>query len=68
MLAYTRELDNYSRFLIVLNLTHRPCYFRPENFSFRGTVEIATFPEMEGKVISDNISLDGDEALLIRLE
>ncbi|WP_343670224.1 alpha-amylase family glycosyl hydrolase [Chitinophaga sp.] len=68
MLAYIRETENADCFLIVLNLTHLPCYFRPPNFSFSGSVEIATIPESEGMHLSDTISLDGDEGLIIRLD
>lgn len=68
MLAYKREAAGADSFLIVLNLTHLPCYFRPPNFSFSGKVEIATIPESEGIHLSDTISLDGDEGLVIRLE
>jgi alpha-glucosidase len=67
MIAYTRMQEGHDAFLIILNLTHRPCYFRPEHFPFRGTVEIATIPELEGTVVSNNISLDGDEGVIIRL-
>lgn len=68
MLAFRRESDGHPSFLIVLNLTHLPCYFRPVNFSFTGRVEIATIPESEGLTVQDTISLDGDEGLVIRLD
>lgn len=67
MIAYTRQLEGHTGFLVILNLTHRPCYFRPENFPFRGSIEIATIPEIEGTVVTNNISLDGDEGVVIRL-
>jgi len=68
ILAFMRQQEGHPSFLMVLNLTHLPCYFRPANFSFRGRIEVATFPEMEGSIVSDTISLDGDEGLVIRLE
>jgi len=68
MLAYIREAADADTFLIVLNLTHLPCYFRPPNFSFSGKVEISTIPESAGIQLSDTISLDGDEGLIIRLD
>jgi alpha-glucosidase len=67
MIAFTRQLDGHAGFLVVLNLSHRPCYFKPANFVFQGTVEIATTPELEGSMVSGSISLDGDEGILIRL-
>lgn len=68
ILAFMRRHEDNPAFLVVLNLTHLPCYFRPANFSFSGTIEIATFPEMEGTTVHDTISLDGDEGLVIRLD
>jgi alpha-glucosidase len=67
MIAFTRLLDGHAGFLVILNLTHRPCYFRPEHFPFKGTIEIATIPEKDGTVVTNNISLDGDEGVVIRL-
>lgn len=67
MIVFARQLEGHASFLVILNLTHRPCYFRPDNFAFRGTVEIATIPEMEGSIVTNNISLDGDEGMVIRL-
>ncbi|PSL23091.1 alpha-glucosidase [Chitinophaga ginsengisoli] len=68
ILAFMRQHEGHSSFLIVLNLTHLPCYFRPANFPFRGRIEVATFPETEGSIVNDTISLDGDEGMVIRLE
>lgn len=65
MIAYTRQLEGHASFLIVLNLTHRPCYFK---YNFRGTVTVAVSPELEGLHLQDEINLDGDEGLVIRLE
>lgn len=64
MIAYIRKNEGSPGFLIVLNLTHRPCYFK-SNFS--GVIEIATSPELEGSTVSGTISLDGDEGILIKL-
>jgi alpha-glucosidase len=65
MIAYIRKDENGPGFLIVLNLSHRPCYFKSD---FNGVIEIATSPELEGNTVSGTISLDGDEGLLIRLK
>jgi alpha-glucosidase len=67
MIAYTREAEGQG-FLVVLNLSHRPCYFQPSQFSFSGTVEVATYPEWEGGRVKDNIDLGGDEAFIVRLD
>jgi alpha-glucosidase len=67
MIAFTRSLEGHASFLVLLNLTHRPCYFRPVNFIFKGKVEIAATPELEGSMVSGTVSMDGDEGMLIRL-
>ena len=67
IMAFTRHHEGSASFLIVLNLTHRPGYFRPDNFTFSGAVEIAVAPELEGTAVSNVISIDGDEGMLIRL-
>jgi alpha-glucosidase len=68
MIAYFRKMENDQCFLIVLNLSHRPCYFTPEAFPFKGTVEISTSPELEGTAVIDSIYLSGDEGVIVRLE
>jgi glycosidase len=55
-------------FLIVLNLTHRPCYFSPGTYHFKGDIVIDTFPEQEQTSVCDTIDLGGDEGLIVRLE
>lgn len=66
ILSYIREQDNH-RFLIVLNLTHKTSYFKPAHFEFKGKIEIACHAEKEGTTVSDSISLDGDEGIIVRL-
>ena len=68
MIAYIRQAEGYDAFLIVLNLTHAPAYFRPEHIKLKGKVDIATARELEGTEINENISLNGDEGILVRLE
>ena len=68
LLAYVRKSEGSSSFLIVLNLTHRPAYFTPTNFSFTGTVVLASSPELEGNVYENTLSLEGDEGVVIRLQ
>ncbi len=68
MIAYIRQEPGHARFLVVLNLSHRPCYFTPPNRRFKGSIEIDSFPEEEGLSVSDTIALSGDEGLIVRLE
>lgn len=66
-IIYYREAKGFSKFMIVLNLSHRPCYFQSTQ-PLNGTIEVATSPELEGTKISGNISLSGDEAIIVRLD
>ena len=68
MIAYIRHAEGSHRFLIVLNLSHRPCYFSPITDVFKGVVEAATIPELEGSLIDGEINLSGDEGIVVRLE
>jgi alpha-glucosidase len=66
-IAYVREAKG-TRFLIVLNMTHRPSYFTPENFALHGVVEISTEPERNGMPVNKSIALSGDEGIIVRLK
>lgn len=70
VIAYQRDEPGADSFLIVLNLTPRPCRFRqPEHTPLRkGSITIATSPELEGQAIGENIYLSGDEGIVVRLE
>ncbi|GAB3925930.1 alpha-amylase family glycosyl hydrolase [Larkinella terrae] len=68
LIAYLRQAEGHPRFLIILNLSHRPAYFKAKDPSLRGVVEVATFPEREGQTVGDSIQLGGDEGLVIRLD
>jgi alpha-glucosidase len=67
MISYLRKSEEGDAFLIILNFTHRPCYFRPPNASYTGVIEISTSTSIEGTSVSDVINIAGDEGLLIRL-
>lgn len=67
MIAYYRRMEGQPAFLIILNLSHRPCYFPSGKGPVRGVIEIATSPELEGMEVSDEINLGGDQGVVIRL-
>ncbi len=67
VVAYTRHEEGFTRFLVVLNLSHRPAYFTPKG-NFKGTIEVATQSEWEGTAIEPTIILGGDEGIIVRLE
>ncbi len=68
MIAYLRESEVSDSFLILLNLTHRPCYFTPPHFAFAGDVVLASSAELEGQYVENTISLEGDEGVIIRVK
>ncbi|HTI89793.1 MAG TPA: alpha-amylase family glycosyl hydrolase [Puia sp.] len=68
IIAYIRQAEGHPGFLIVLNLTHRPCYFSPGTIKFKGTILLDTFPEQVGACVKDRINLSGDEGLVIKLD
>ncbi|MHA6247763.1 alpha-amylase family glycosyl hydrolase [Pontibacter sp. CAU 1760] len=55
-------------YLVLLNLSHKPCHFRAEHDTYTGKVVLATDPEREGKQVTGNISMSGDEGILVLLE
>lgn len=68
IISYVRELRGFSRFLIVLNLSHRPCYFKSDSENFSGTIEVSTAFELEGSPVGGVISLEADQAIVVRLD
>jgi len=68
ILAYIRKTESSDAYLIILNLSHRPCYFRPENKSYSGTVVISSDLEFEGLKIRTPLEMGGDEAFIVKLD
>ncbi len=68
MLAYIRQAEDQPAFLIVLNLSHRPCYFTPTTIRFTGVIFIDTLPEQEQVSVKDSIDLFGDEGVVVKLD
>ncbi|KAA0994182.1 alpha-amylase [Dyadobacter sp. UC 10] len=66
LISYIREFGD-EKFLIILNLSHRPGYFKPRTGNHSGTVILGTEMERIGMSVSDVITLSGDEGLLIKL-
>jgi alpha-glucosidase len=67
MIAYFRKMENEPCFLIVLNLSHRPCYFISDKMKINGKIVHATSPELIGIEVTDELNLSGDEGVIIRL-
>jgi alpha-glucosidase len=68
IIAYMRLSEDKPGFLIVLNLSHRPCYFPANRITLKGVIEISTSPELEGMSLEGNLYLSGDEGVIIRLQ
>lgn len=66
MIVFARQAEGEPKFLMVLNLSHRPCYFKSKT-PIKGTIEVATSLELEGISVDGSISLSGDEGIIIRL-
>lgn len=66
-LAYIRQATNQKAFLVVLNLSHRPCYLNIEHTSINGKVVLATSPELHGSMITEKMQLSGDEGMIVEL-
>lgn len=67
LISYLREAPDADRFLVVLNLTHRPCYFKPPTEEFTGTIELSTAREVEGQRFAGIVALEGDQGVVVRL-
>lgn len=67
MIAYVRKAKDAQGFLVVLNLSHRPCYLKQNQSLYAGIIAVSTSPEREGEFVEDVITLSGDEGIVIRL-
>ena len=66
-IAYIRKNGNDKRFLIALNLSHRPCYLNIQNIKLSGKIILSTTIEMQGIEVHQRINLSGDEGVIIEL-
>lgn len=66
-LAYRRQAHGHKAFLVVLNLSHRPCYLQIKKQPLRGKVVLSCSGELEGSTVTENLQLGGDEGILVEL-
>ncbi|SFF91756.1 alpha-amylase family glycosyl hydrolase [Pontibacter chinhatensis] len=66
LMAFVRKAED-KQFLIVLNLSHKPCILRQEHTHYKGKIVLATLPEREGQEVEGNISMYGDEGIVVEL-
>jgi alpha-glucosidase len=67
-IAYVRTLPGEKSFLVILNLSHRPCFFRQRATNYSGTIIVSSAPELEGTFVKNTITLSGDEGVVIMLD
>lgn len=67
LVAYIRKGEN-NQYMVVLNLSHKPCTLRQEHQNYKGSIVLATDPDREGVTVSGDICLYGDEGILIKLD
>lgn len=67
-MVYLREAPGATKFLIALNLSHRPCYISIRHRQLKGTVVVATTQELEGSVLTETFHLSGDDGIIVALE
>lgn len=68
MIAFIRHVPGAPSFLVLLNLTHRPCYFRQTSTNYAGVVVVATDPELEGMYVYETVTLSGDEGMIVKID
>ncbi len=66
ILSYIRKYEK-QQFLMVLNLTDSELNFAPD-FNWKGTVEVSSHEEFEGKEINDKINIPANMGLVIKLK
>lgn len=67
VISFIREAEGHPKFLVVLNLSHRPAYCKAGQINIKGKVVIATSPDWEGIEIDNTINLSGDEGVIVQL-
>jgi alpha-glucosidase len=66
LFAYVRA-DGEKRFLVVLNFGPEPQQFQTQHLTVRGRVAVSTRRDRDDEQINSDLSLRGDEGLLIEL-
>ncbi|WP_132053659.1 alpha-amylase family glycosyl hydrolase [Pseudocnuella soli] len=67
-LAYIREASGAPALLVVLNLSHKPCYLAIQHRTIAGRVLFATDETLEGTAVVNRIQLGGDEGMIVELD
>jgi alpha-glucosidase len=66
-LAYIRSVAGGKSFLIVLNLSHRPCYLNLPH-PVKGTIVVSASSDLDGHLVTETIQLSGDEGIIVELD
>ncbi len=67
LISYLRQ-EHHETLLIILNLSHRPAYFRPQNAGYKGIIKLSTEEERIGMHVADAITLAGDEGIVVQID
>jgi alpha-glucosidase len=67
VLAYVRS-DGRERWLVALNLGPEPGRLAPPGVRLAGRVELSTHPDRDGDEIDGELTLRGDEGLVVQLD
>jgi alpha-glucosidase len=65
-LAFKRVWPGEKTMLVILNLTHRPCYFNMAG-PVSGVIVAAVSPELEGVPFEGSMDMAGDEGVIIEI-
>lgn len=66
LMVYVRAYGK-RRLMVALNLSHRPCYLRLQQWECSGTVVLSTDTLLEDAFLSGTVAMGGDEGLIIDL-
>ena len=66
LMVYRRQHEE-EKFLVAINFGKEKTTFKPD-FDFKGTVELSTAPEREGKSTEGKLELEGEQAVVIKIQ
>ena len=67
IIAFTREAEG-RKFLVALNLDHRPGFLTPSHSDIRGVVIVGTSMSREGARVEERVELAGNEGIVVLLD
>ncbi|MEJ2880594.1 alpha-amylase family glycosyl hydrolase [Pedobacter sp. GR22-6] len=68
LLSFVRSFESKPKFLILLNLSPTPAFFKTEHSEWKGTIILSTNPKLEGLRMKGSMEINGDEGMIISLD